>query len=122
PTSAARALADLIGQPATQARSAQLTDRLALGGSGASIENGKSFGTLAGRPGVGTSGGSLDHTGMLASEEGRSSYVEFDPMRAIDRVALPGGWAFGVAVSGVLAEKTGAAQELYNRGPALLND
>src|SRR5699024_5214473 len=68
------------------------------------------------------SGGSLDHTGMLASEEGRISYVEFDPMRAIDRVALPGGWSFVVAVSGVLAEKTGAAQELYNRGPALLND
>ena len=71
---------------------------------------------------MGTSGGSLDHTGMLASEEGRISYAEFDPMRAIDRVALPEGWSFVVAVSGVLAEKTGAAQELYNRGPALLND
>ena len=121
-TGAAMALADLNDLPATQAWSSQLPDRLALAGYAASIENGKSFGTLAGRPGVGTSGGSLDHTGMLASEEGRISYVEFDPMRAIDRVALPGGWAFVVAVSGVLAEKTGSAQELYNRGPALLND
>src|SRR5699024_741103 len=100
----------------------QLPDRLALAGYAASIENGKSFGTLAGRPGVGTSGGSLDHTGMLASEEGRISYVEFDPLRAIDRVALPGGWAVVVAVSGVRAEKTGSAQELYNRGPTRLND
>ncbi|ASK65568.1 galactokinase [Brachybacterium avium] len=121
-TGAAMALADLNGLPETAAWTSQLPDRMALAGYAASIENGKSFGTLAGRPGVGTSGGSLDHTGMLASEEGLISYAEFDPMRVIDRVALPSGWSFVVAVSGVLAEKTGGAQELYNRGPALLAD
>ena len=119
-TGAAMALADLNSLPTTEAWSAQLPDRMSLAGYAASIENGKSFGRLAGRPGVGTSGGSLDHTGMLASQEGQISYAEFDPMRLIDRVPLPGEWSFVVAVSGVLAEKTGGAQELYNRGPALL--
>ncbi|MDN5899423.1 MAG: galactokinase [Brachybacterium sp.] len=121
-TGAAMALADLNGLPETAAWASQLPDRVALAGYAASIENGTSFGALAGRPGVGTSGGSLDHTGMLASEEGLISYAEFDPMAVLDRVPLPQEWSFVVAVSGVLAEKTGAAQELYNRGPALLAD
>lgn len=120
-TGAAMALADLNGLPSTAAWTQQLPDRVALAGYAASIENGKTFGTLAGRPGVGTSGGSLDHTGMLTSEEGRISYAEFDPMRLIDRVGLAEQWSLVVAVSGVLAEKTGAAQALYNRGPALLS-
>ncbi len=121
-TGVAMALADLNDLPSTAAWTEQLADRVALAGYAASIENGKSFGSLAGRPGVGTSGGSLDHTGMLTSEEGQISYAEFDPMRLLDRVALPSEWSFVVAVSGVLAEKTGAAQALYNRGPALLGD
>lgn len=119
-TGAAMALADVAGLSSTEAWTSQLPDRMALAGYAASIENGKSYAGLAGRPGVGTSGGSLDHTGMLASEEGQISYAEFDPMRLIDRVPMPQEWSFVVAVSGVLAEKTGAAQELYNRGPALL--
>ncbi|ATG53732.1 galactokinase [Brachybacterium ginsengisoli] len=121
-TGVAMALADLNDLPSTAAWTEQLADRVALAGYAASIENGKSFGSLAGRPGVGTSGGSLDHTGMLTSEEGQISYAEFDPMRLLDRVALPPEWSFVVAVSGVLAEKTGAAQVLYNRGPELLGD
>src|SRR5699024_6908307 len=120
-TGTAMALADLNELPATEAWAGQIPDRVALAGYAASIENGKSFGTLRGRPGVGTSGGSLDHTGMLTSEEGRISYAEFDPMRIIDRVALPEGWSFVVGVSGVLAEKTCAAQEASNRRTALLS-
>ena len=119
-TASALALADLAGLPATEAWTSQIPDRVALAGYAASIENGKTFGTLAGRPGVGTSGGSLDHTGMLAGHDGMISYAEFDPMQILDQVALPEGWSFVVAVSGVLAEKTGAAQASYNRGPALL--
>src|SRR5699024_6107167 len=74
-TGAAMTLAKLNDQPATRAWSSQLPGRRAPAGSGASVESGKSCGTRAGRPGVGTSGGSLDYTGMLASEEGRISYV-----------------------------------------------
>lgn len=120
-TGAAMALADLAGISSSEAWTTQLPDRMSLAGYAASIENGKTFKTFPGRPGVGTSGGSLDHTGMLASEQGQISYAEFDPMHLIDRVPLGEEWSFVVAVSGVLAEKTGAAQELYNRGPALLN-
>ena len=121
-TGTALALADLSGLPRSEAWTSQIPDRVALAGYAASIENGKSFGALAGRPGVGTSGGSLDHTGMLAGRDGMISYAEFDPMRILDEVALPEGWSFVVGVSGVLAEKTGAAQADYNRGPALLGE
>jgi galactokinase len=121
-TGTALALADLGGLPGTEAWTSQITDRMTLAGYAASIENGKSFGTLTGRPGVGTSGGSLDHTGMLAGRDGMISYAEFDPMRILDEVALPEGWSLVVGVSGVLAEKTGAAQGAYNRGPALLGE
>ena len=119
-TASALALADLAGLPATESWTSQIPARVALAGYAASIEHGQTFGALAGRPGVGTSGGSLDHTGMLAGHDGMISYAEFDPMRILDQVALPEGWSFVVAVSGVLAEKTGAAQASYNRGPALL--
>src|SRR5699024_8580540 len=105
--------ADLAGISTSETWTAQLPDRMSLAGYAASIENGKTFKSFAGRPGVGTSGGSLDHTGMLASEAGQISYAEFDPMRLIGRVPLGQEWSFVVAVSGVLAEKTGAAQELY---------
>ncbi|AXK47269.1 galactokinase [Brachybacterium saurashtrense] len=121
-TGTALALADLNGLPQSAAWTSQIPDRVALAGYAASIENGKSFGTLAGRPGVGTSGGSLDHTGMLAGRDGMISYAEFDPMRILDEVSLPARWRLVVGVSGVLAEKTGAAQGAYNRGPALLGE
>lgn len=116
----ATALADLNDLPDTESWKQEIPDRLALAGYAASIENGKSFGALEGRPGVGTSGGSLDHTGMLAGQEGLISYAEFDPMRIIDQVALPADWSFVVGVSGISAEKTGAAKDSYNRGPAVL--
>ncbi|GAB2536830.1 galactokinase family protein [Brachybacterium huguangmaarense] len=116
----ALALADLSGLPGTPAWSDAISDRMSLAGYAASIENGKAFGPLAGSGGVGTSGGSLDHTGMLTSEAGRITYAEFDPPRILDRVGLPDEYALVVAVSGVLAEKTGGAREAYNRGPASL--
>lgn len=113
-------LADLSGLPETELWRRHCPDRLALAGYLAAIENGGRYGDLDGWPGVGTSGGSLDHTGMLASETGQISYVQFDPTTVLDRVPMPSGWVFVVAMSGVLAEKTGAARDLYNRGPETL--
>jgi galactokinase len=89
----------------------------------ACIENGRTFGSLAGNAGVGTHGGSEDHAAMVCGEPGGMTAFSFVPMRRLDSVRLPQEWDMVVATSGVAAEKTGAALEPYNRlaqGTALL--
>ena len=81
----------------------------------ATIENGSGFGGLAGERGVGTRGGSEDHTAILCSETDRLGQYSFRPTRLERRVALPDDWTFAIAVSGVRAQKTGNAREAYNR-------
>jgi galactokinase len=81
----------------------------------ACIENGLTFGTLIGDAGVGTHGGSEDHAAMLCAEPQRLSGYAFVPMRHLEDVIVPAAWRFVVASSGVTAEKTGGAQEAYNR-------
>lgn len=81
----------------------------------ASVENGSSYGPLTGDHGVGTSGGSEDHTAILCCEAGRLSVYTFAPARLERTVPLPAGWVFAVASSGVVAQKTGAARAHYNR-------
>lgn len=114
----ALALADLNGFSSTDAWTIHCPDRLSLAGYLACVENGRSWGELTGTTGVGTRGGSEDHTAMLCGEPGRLLFAEFDPLRTLGTVTLPDHLTFVVAVSGVLAEKTGAAREAYNRGPA----
>ena len=79
------------------------------------IENGQSFGALEGDRGVGTFGGSEDHTAMLCCRPGQLSQYSFCPVRHERSIALPAGVCLVVGVSGVVAEKTGAARERYNR-------
>ena len=79
------------------------------------VENGESFGLLAGDRGVGTFGGSEDHTAILCCRPGTLSQYAFCPVRHERTVELPPGWTFVVASSGVAAPKTGAARERYNR-------
>ena len=79
------------------------------------VENGITFRHLAGDRGVGTMGGSQDHTAILCAEAGRLVQYAFLPVRHEADVAMPAGWTFAVAGSGVRAEKTGAAKEHYNR-------
>lgn len=93
---------------------ANITDALDLAGYMATMENGLTFGTLEGLRGVGTFGGSEDHTAMLACHEGMLTEFSFCPIREGVSVEVPPEWSFVVAVSGVLAEKTGAALESYN--------
>jgi galactokinase len=81
----------------------------------ATIENGQSFGALTGDSGVGTFGGSEDHTAMLCCRAGELSQYAFCPVRHERQVSCPPGHRFVVAVSGVTAEKTGAAKDAYNR-------
>ena len=79
------------------------------------IENGQSFGSLAGRKGVGTFGGSQDHTAILCCGPGELSQYSFCPVRLERSITLPGDYAFIVGVSGVSADKTGDALDKYNR-------
>ena len=81
----------------------------------ACIENGSAFGSLAGDSGVGTHGGSEDHAAMLQARAGCVSAFAFAPPRHVRTLPLPQGWRFVVAPSGVAAEKTGGARDLYNR-------
>lgn len=79
------------------------------------VENGWSFGGLAGDTGVGTLGGSEDHTAILCARPGALVQYSFRPVRLEREVTLPADHIFAIAVSGVRAEKTGAARERYNR-------
>jgi len=88
-----------------------LTD---LAGYLATIENGQTFGSLEGDRGVGTFGGSEDHTAILCGRPGQISQYAYCPVQFRRTIPIPPGWVFAVGVSGVVAEKTGAAREKYN--------
>lgn len=79
------------------------------------VENGADFRGLTGDSGVGTLGGSQDHTAILASEPGKLVRYSWSPLRKEGAVALPKGYCFAIASSGVAAEKTAGAKDSYNR-------
>lgn len=83
------------------------------------VENGQTFGTLEGHAGVGTFGGSEDHTAILCSSPGTLKQYAFCPVRHEATVPFPEDWVFVVASSGIVAEKTGAALERFNRASRL---
>ncbi|MGA2577285.1 MAG: galactokinase family protein [Bryobacteraceae bacterium] len=62
---------------------------------------------------VGTRGGGMDHAASLASATGCASLIEFDPL-AVRLVPIPPDWAFLVAHSLTVAEKSGAVRQQYN--------
>jgi len=109
------ALADLNRLDGTAAYRAAIADRESLAGYLATIENGRSFGPLTGDRGVGTFGGSEDHTAILCCRGGTLSQYRFGPVTFERDVPVPAGLAFVVAFSGVLAEKTASAMARYNR-------
>jgi len=79
------------------------------------VENGLDYRTLKGERGVGTFGGSEDHTAILCARRNALVQYSFCPVRHERTVSLPPDHVFVVATSGVVAEKTGAALESYNR-------
>jgi len=81
----------------------------------ATIENGSGFRDLTGERGVGTEGGSQDHTAILCSTSGRLTQFSYRPTRSEGEVPLASHLTFVVGVSGVRAQKTGSAREDYNR-------
>lgn len=85
-----------------------------LAGYLATCENGQTFGGLAGERGVGTFGGSEDHTAILCSQPGRLNVYAYAPVRLERRVDWPEELAIFVASSGITAQKTGSAMGAYN--------
>ena len=86
------------------------------------VENGMSFGPLAGEAGVGTFGGSEDHAAILCGTAGALTQFSFCPLQQERIVPVPVGYVFVVASSGVVAEKTGAALAQYNRTSRLASE
>ena len=109
------ALAEANGLPATSAWQDHLGTPEAKAGYLGCIENGQDYGPFAGDRGVGTFGGSQDHTAILCCRAGTLSQYAFCPVRFEREIAWPGEMALVIAVSGVRARKTGPEQEAFNR-------
>jgi galactokinase len=87
----------------------------ALAGYLGAVESGRAFGRFPADHGVGTHGGSEDHAAILCCRTGQLSVYRFRPVEHEGDVALPDGWTFAIAVSGVHASKSGAVRDHYNR-------
>jgi galactokinase len=109
------ALAEVNHLGATAAYRAGISSAEGLAAYLATVENGRSFGALAGDSGVGTFGGSEDHTAILCCRPATLSQYRFAPVSLEREAPMPAGHVMVVAFSGVLAEKTGAALDTYNR-------
>lgn len=83
------------------------------------VENGRAFGPFEADFGVGTQGGSQDHSAIICCSSDRLAQVRFRPTELESQVSFPDDWCFVVAASGVPAPKGGAVREHYN---ALAND
>jgi galactokinase len=79
------------------------------------VENGLDYRGLPGTAGVGTHGGSEDHTAILACRVGCLSQYRFVPVSHQGDVPMPPDWAFVIASSGVHAAKAGSVRDDYNR-------
>lgn len=79
------------------------------------VENGLDYEGLPGAAGVGTHGGSEDHTAILACRLGHASLYRFMPVTALRDVPMPADWTFVIASSGVQADKAGSVMARYNR-------
>ncbi|MBW3629407.1 MAG: galactokinase [Gemmatimonadetes bacterium] len=79
------------------------------------VENGLGYKELAGQHGVGTLGGSEDHTSILCGRAGELVQYRFAPVHFERAIPFPADYTFAFASSGVQAEKAGAALERYNR-------
>ncbi len=86
------------------------------------VENGLAYGVLRGDRGVGTFGGSEDHTAILCAKPNALVQYSFCPVTFEREIPLgeeERNLEFVVAASGVVAEKSGEALALYNRVASL---
>ncbi|MGH9520512.1 MAG: galactokinase family protein, partial [Terriglobales bacterium] len=80
----------------------------------AAVESGRAWGPYPADGGVGTHGGSEDHTAILCARPGHLAQYSFCPARLEAEVAFPTDLIFAVACSGIVAAKTGNARAAYN--------
>jgi galactokinase len=116
------ALADVNRLPDRPAYRENVHGMADLAGYLGSVENGQPFGALSGDHGVGTFGGSEDHTAILCSEPGHLGHFEFCPGRRIASLPVPQDYTFAIASSGIVAQKTGNARDRYNRASLLVGE
>jgi galactokinase len=62
---------------------------------------------------VGTRGGGMDHAAVLASRAGSALFLQFAPLK-FEPISIPPDWAFLVAHSLTIAQKSGAVKQEYN--------
>jgi len=79
------------------------------------VENGLTFKSFTSAPGVGTDGGSEDHTAILLCRAGQVSAYSYLPVVHHGDAEMPDGWRFVVLESGIQAAKAGGARDQYNR-------
>ena len=96
-------------------RAAGLQEPLAFAAYAAAIEVGYAWGPFAGDAGVGTRGGAQDHLAIVGARAGCVQQFAYLPAQLEARIAWPAHWRLLVLHSGVVAEKSGAAQEAFNR-------
>lgn len=113
----AMALAHHAGFPETGRWRENITTPEDLATYLATIENGASFGALEGKVGVGTFGGSQDHTAIICCRPNEIAQYSFQGSapRREDSIDWDPSLSLVIAVSGVAAEKTGSARQHYNR-------
>lgn len=108
------ALAERNGLTERELWRANIRTDLELAHYASCVENGYDYPGLSGTRGVGTMGGSEDHTAMLCCRANRLSEFSFIPSVRHNVVDFPADHSFVVGVCGVRAEKSGAAMEQYN--------
>ena len=81
----------------------------------AHYENGLDFGDLSGDGGVGTFGGSEDHTAIVLGRREETIFCRYCPTRVLKRLPAQPGHTVITAYSGKKSEKTKESMPLYNR-------
>ena len=98
----------------TAAWTAAIRDPLDLAAYLSTIENGRSFRTLAGTDGVGTNGGSQDHTAILAARAEAVTAFDYGQHCRLADALMPTHWRFVIMTSGVHAGKASDAKDRFN--------